>query len=174
MRVWLLKKAPFFALFVFLSPLGVWLMALSKNAEAGSHSALNRNKLYELTHDSTERQVFVWYMTGCRPCVQEYPMLSKVDSLAKGTGAFSITVIGLGHDSSLREDKFWRRISLRKVCSLPERGSAYASPSYYLSGKLESPSIYPTLIILDKGKMEKYHYGAVNDWQKMVPEGVIK
>ena len=71
-----------------------------------------------------------------------------------------ITVIGLGSDSTLAGDAFWARYTCHKVAEQSAPGIVYyASPAYHQSGKLASPTFFPTITIFRNGEMLREQTG---------------
>ena len=170
MRGRLFLWARYIGLVGLLLPALVWCKSWADTKLIGMNAGDTFLKVQRLSGSALNNQCFIWYMTGCKPCVEEFPLIAKLDSIGKATGSFSVTMIGLGTDSSLAQDKQWNRIKCHKMACESTQGLAYyASPSYHTLGKLSPPKVYPAYVLLKNGKMIRYRYGAAEKLDDLLP-----
>lgn len=170
MRGKLFLWARYIGLLSLLLPLLVWAKSHLDARLIGGEGAETFRRLQPVAQAPQKTQCYIWYMTGCGPCVREFPLVARLDSIGKATGKFSVTMIGLGTDSALALDKHWNAIRCHKVaCESYGQAAYFASPSYHTLGKLAPPQVYPAYLLLQEGRMVRYRYGAAETLEELLP-----
>ena len=153
---------------VLLLPLLVFGHTHWRKHQVAAQAEAMHQALCRITGEQAEVKCLVWYLPGCRPCVEELPLLYRLDSIGRATGAFSVTCLAEADTARLPDDKVWRQMRLRKV-TVAEGAAFVPSPQQFVQGRAEVPAAFPTYLVVRRGKLVRYRTGAATTMDDLLP-----